>query len=127
MRNASGIGNCFGFVMLLVSTSTMHPQTSHETAIRVQGLSKSYQIYARPIDRLKQSLHPRLSSILGGKAPQYYREFWALRDVSFDVRKGETIGIIGQNGSGKSTLLQIVCGTLNPTAGSVEATGRIAA
>ncbi|MFZ5698840.1 MAG: ABC transporter ATP-binding protein [Pseudomonadota bacterium] len=100
---------------------------SDEIAIRVQGLSKCYQIYETPSDRLKQFVAPRLQRLVGRPAGQYFREFWALKDVSFEVRKGETVGIIGRNGSGKSTLLQIICGTLSPTSGSVETFGRIAA
>lgn len=100
---------------------------SSEIAIKVENLSKCYQIYDTPRDRLKQFVVPRLQG-LAGKAPrQYFREFWALQDVSFEVKKGETVGIIGRNGSGKSTLLQMICGTLNPTSGSVETRGRIAA
>jgi lipopolysaccharide transport system ATP-binding protein len=68
-----------------------------------------------------------LRSLLGRSSTNYYRDFWALRQVSFEVRKGETLGIIGRNGSGKSTLLQIICGTLSPTEGSVEISGRVAA
>ncbi|PZQ00936.1 MAG: sugar ABC transporter ATP-binding protein [Variovorax paradoxus] len=101
--------------------------SSSNVAIKVDGLSKCYQIYDRPKDRLKQFVMPRLRR-MQGKAPiQYFREFWALRDVSFEVRKGEVVGIIGRNGSGKSTLLQIICGTLNPTGGTVQTHGRIAA
>ena len=96
-------------------------------AISVRGVSKCYQVYARPEDRLKQALLPRVQRLIGRQAGAYYRDFWALRDVSFDVRKGETLGVIGRNGSGKSTLLQIICGTLTPTAGSVEVNGRVAA
>ena len=70
---------------------------------------------------------PRLRRIAGKSNKQYFREFWALKDVSFKIKKGETLGIIGRNGSGKSTLLQMICGTLSPTSGSVETHGRIAA
>ncbi|NOT85877.1 MAG: ABC transporter ATP-binding protein [Methylococcaceae bacterium] len=90
-----------------------------DIAIRVEGLSKCYQIYDKPHQRL-------LQGFLGSKK-QYYKEFWALKDVSFEIKKGETVGIIGRNGSGKSTLLQIICGTLTPTSGTVETYGRIAA
>jgi len=79
-----------------------------------------YRLFDRPNDRLKEQLFWRF-----GK--RYSREFWALKDISFEVKKGETIGIIGRNGSGKSTLLQIVCGTLSPTSGAVEVQGRVAA
>ncbi len=98
-----------------------------DTAIRVQNLSKCYQIYESPRDRLKQFVLPRLSRMMDEAPKQYFREFWALKDVSFEVKKGETVGIIGRNGSGKSTLLQMICGTLNPTDGSIQTNGRIAA
>lgn len=100
---------------------------SSDIAIKVENLSKCYQIYDQPHDRLKQFSLPRIQRLMGISPKNYYREFWALRDVSFEVKRGETIGIIGRNGSGKSTLLQIICGTLNSTLGSVQANGRIAA
>jgi lipopolysaccharide transport system ATP-binding protein len=100
---------------------------SSEIAIKVEALSKCYQIYEQPRDRLKQFVLPRLLQLAGAPPKQYFREFWALKDVSFSVKKGETVGIVGRNGSGKSTLLQLICGTLNPTAGSVKTSGRIAA
>lgn len=96
-------------------------------AIKVENLSKCYQIYDQPQDRLKQSIMPRIRRILGRAPVNYFREFWALRDVSFEIKKGETVGIIGRNGSGKSTLLQLICGTLNPTGGRIQTQGRIAA
>ena len=100
---------------------------SDEIAIRVQGLSKCYQIYNTPGDRLKQFIVPRLHRMLWKQPKQYYKEFWALKEVSFEVKKGETVGVIGRNYSGKSTLLQMICGTLNPTSGSVQTNGRVAA
>jgi len=100
---------------------------SSEIAIKVEGLSKCYQIYEHPRDRLKQFVLPKLKNLLGKPGHNYYKEFWALNNVSFEVRKGETVGIIGRNGSGKSTLLQLICGTLNPTSGSITTNGRIAA
>jgi lipopolysaccharide transport system ATP-binding protein len=88
-------------------------------AICVQNLSKCYQIYDKARDRLLQAMP--------WNKKQYYREFWALKNVSFEIKKGETVGIIGRNGSGKSTLLQLICGTLTPTSGRIETQGRVAA
>lgn len=101
--------------------------SSNDIAIRVTNLSKCYEIYDTPRDRLKQFVLPLLQQYVGQKNKKYFREFWALKDVSFEIKKGETVGIIGRNGSGKSTLLQMICGTLNPTNGSIQTNGRIAA
>ncbi|MSR00472.1 MAG: ABC transporter ATP-binding protein [Gammaproteobacteria bacterium] len=101
--------------------------SSNNIAIRVSNLSKCYQIYETPRDRLKQFVMPRIRRVAGKQQKQYFREFWALKDVSFEIKKGETVGIIGRNGSGKSTLLQMICGTLTPTSGSIQTNGRIAA
>jgi lipopolysaccharide transport system ATP-binding protein len=90
-----------------------------DIAIQVSNLRKCYEIYERPQDRLKQALW--------GARKRFYREFWALKDISFEVKRGETIGIVGRNGAGKSTLLQIICGTLPPTDGVVTVHGRVAA
>ncbi|MEL4073349.1 ABC transporter ATP-binding protein [Ochrobactrum sp. GPK 3] len=92
---------------------------SSDFAIAVNNLSKRYEIYSKPSDRLAQFLS------LGKK--RYFQEFWALRNVSFAVPKGETVGILGRNGSGKSTLLQLIAGTLMPTAGTVVTNGVLAA
>jgi len=90
-----------------------------DVAISVRGLTKSYRLFDHPADRVKQFLS------LGLK--RYHREFTALEGVSFEIKKGETIGIIGRNGSGKSTLLQLLCGILKPTSGSVQTNGRVSA
>lgn len=87
--------------------------------IQANGLSKTYRLYDRPHHRLLQSLT--------GERRRYYREFSALQGVSFQLQRGETLGIIGVNGAGKSTLLQLLCGTLEPSSGQVQVQGRIAA
>src|SRR5277367_6699364 len=88
-----------------------------ELVLSVRGAGKCYEMYAHPSHRLFQS-------ILGSRR-KFYREFWALRDVSFDVARGQCVGIVGQNGAGKSTLLQIATGILAPTTGLVLSRGRI--
>ena len=88
-------------------------------AIKVDHVSKMYKLYDKPSDRLKEAL--------GLTRKKKYHEHWALNKVSFDVKKGETIGIIGTNGSGKSTILKIITGVLNPTEGNLEIDGRISA
>lgn len=88
-------------------------------AIEFHGVSKSYSIYDAPLDRLKE--------LLTFNRLQFHRDFWALRDVSFQVERGETFCIVGENGSGKSTLLQIVAGILQPTTGTVKVNGRVSA
>lgn len=105
----------------------MSSNQNNDIAISVENLSKCYQIYDKPRDRLKQMVLPKLQRLVGQVPKAYHREFWALKNVSFEVRKGETVGIIGRNGSGKSTLLQMICGTLNPTSGSIQTKGRVAA
>lgn len=92
---------------------------SSEPALQVEQLSKCYPIYNHPRDRLLQAFW--------GKRRQLHRPFWALRDVSFTLQKGRTLGVVGRNGSGKSTLLQLICGTLTPTGGYVKSHGRIGA
>jgi lipopolysaccharide transport system ATP-binding protein len=106
---------------LLPKSSSADPSLMNsDSAISVRNVGKMYRIYDRPQDRLKQMLLWRFGR-------HYGHEFWALRDVSFEVRRGETVGIIGRNGSGKSTLLQIIAGTLAPTEGEVQVNGRVAA
>lgn len=92
---------------------------SEEIVVSAKNLSKVYRLFGHPGDRAKQFLS------LGLK--RYHREFTALDDVSFDIKKGETVGVIGRNGSGKSTLLQLICGILKPSSGSIEIRGRVSA
>ncbi|HKA52209.1 MAG TPA: ABC transporter ATP-binding protein [Candidatus Binatia bacterium] len=87
--------------------------------IRGRELGKCYKLYARPVDRLRELLSPR------GRV--YHQDFWALREVSFSVVRGESWGIIGENGAGKSTLLKLVAGVTHPSRGSLEVTGRVGA
>ena len=111
----------------VVRAATAAPAQQGAPAITVRGLAKCYQIYAAPSQRLKQFFLPRLRRWLGLSPRNHFREFWALHDIDFEVRRGQTVGIIGRNGSGKSTLLQIICGTLYPTVGEVRVEGRVAA
>ena len=92
---------------------------SADLAISLTGVSKKYRLFKSPTERLKEALHPFRKN--------YHREFWALQDVSFDLPKGRTLGVLGLNGSGKSTLLQIVAGVLQPSAGNAIVKGRVAA
>ena len=90
-----------------------------DVVIRVEDLDKVYRTFTTPIDRLKQWA-------LGGKR-QYYQESWALKDISFDIRRGEAVGLVGRNGAGKSTLLQVLAGTLRPSRGQALVRGRVSA
>jgi lipopolysaccharide transport system ATP-binding protein len=89
-----------------------------DVVIRVRSLGKAYQLYSNERNWLKQ--------VLFGSFKTYYRSFWALRDVSFDVRRGDSIAIVGRNGCGKSTLLQMICGMTRPTKGELWVRGRVA-
>jgi lipopolysaccharide transport system ATP-binding protein len=93
---------------------------SSDPVISLHGVGKAYHVYRRPQDRLKQMLFGRFGR-------HYEQSYWALQDIDLEVRRGETVGLIGRNGAGKSTLLEIVCGTLTPTHGEVRVEGRIAA
>jgi lipopolysaccharide transport system ATP-binding protein len=92
---------------------------NNDIAIKVENITKTYRLYDNHSDRVKEAFHPLRK--------KYHHNFSALSNVDFEVRKGETLGIIGRNGSGKSTLLQIVCGILQPTSGNIQVNGRISA
>src|SRR5450830_713190 len=91
-----------------------------DVVVSVRGVGKLYQLYDAPQDRLKHMLLWRFGKTYG-------RIFWAVRDLSFDLHRGEMMAIIGKNGSGKSTLLQMIAGTLTPTEGNIYCAGRIGA
>lgn len=100
---------------------------SDDIVIGAEGLGKCYRIFRRRRERVHQAVGGALARMLRRPAPMRYEPFWALRDVSFTVRRGETVGVVGRNGSGKSTLLQLLCGTLNNTEGRYHTHGRVAA
>ncbi|MGH8156477.1 MAG: ABC transporter ATP-binding protein [Rhodanobacter sp.] len=100
-------------------SSLVLPSPAGEVVIEARALGKCYQLFDKPVHRMLQSL-------IGGRQ-RFYREFWALREVDFEVRRGETLGIVGRNGAGKSTLLQLIAGTLKPTEGRAAVHGRVAA
>jgi len=109
----------------------------NEIAISVQNVGKMFRIWDNPAGRLwaagwewlasQAGAGTSLQKALQARAARHYRDFWALRDVSLEIKKGDALGIVGRNGSGKSTLLQIIAGTLRPTTGSVQVNGRVAA
>lgn len=100
--------------------NNVQPPLEADIAIRVDNVGKMYKLFDKPVDRLKHTLFWRFGKVYG-------EDFWALRNISFEVKKGEALGIVGRNGSGKSTLLQIITGVLPPTTGTVETNGRITA
>lgn len=107
---------------MITKAKTIHKETESidsEIVIKAQNISKKYRLYGSHIHRLKEIFHPLKK--------KYHKEFWALQDISFEIRKGETIGFIGRNGSGKSTILQILAGILTPTDGNIEINGKISA
>jgi lipopolysaccharide transport system ATP-binding protein len=91
---------------------------SSDLVISCDRVGKAFQLYMRRNDQLKQAIF--------GHWKQFYHQHWVLRDISFKVRRGETIGIVGRNGAGKTTLLQIICGITLPTLGRVQVNGRVA-
>lgn len=103
------------------------PESPQNVAIEAQHLNKAYRTYESPSARLAQLLLDPLARLFRTSQPSFYEDFYALRDVSFSVRVGETVGILGSNGAGKSTLLQLICETLSPSSGHCKVKGRVAA
>lgn len=93
---------------------------NHDTVISIQALIKLYKLYSHPIDRLKETIHIPSSK-------PYSQDFYALKDISFEVKRGETVGILGKNGAGKSTLLKIITGVLSQTSGTIQVNGIVSA
>lgn len=94
-------------------------QLSSDIVIETRNVAKTYRLYPSHQDRLKEALHPFRKI--------YHKEFWALRDVTFDIRRGERVGIIGRNGAGKSTILRLIAGVAQPTSGLIQVNGKVAA
>jgi len=101
--------------------------SSNEIAVRVESLGKRYELYRSPRSRLIQFLTSPTRKVFGIPRRNYFKEYWALRDISLEIKRGESFGVVGRNGSGKSTLLQLITGTMEPTAGKVYTQGRIGA
>ena len=96
----------------------MSGATEASVAIRCEGVGKAFKLFRRRNDQLRQ--------VLFGRWRDFHEERWVLRDVSFEVRRGESVGIVGRNGAGKTTLLQMLCGIVEPTCGTASVVGRVA-
>ena len=112
---------------ILAASRNNDQEIPGDFAICVRDLTKCFLLYDQPAHMLKQQVLSYLARLIGREPPRYHREYWALKGLTFNIRRGEVVGIVGRNGAGKSTLLQILCGTLSPTSGKVELRGRVAA
>jgi ABC-type polysaccharide/polyol phosphate transport system ATPase subunit len=91
----------------------------NDFAISVKNLSKNFRMYNSPAEKFKEIIHPFKK--------KYHKEFRALKNIAFSVKRGESVGLVGRNGAGKSTLLQVICGIVPPTAGTINVNGEISA